>query len=224
MKKLLLIATLIGTLSASWSTLLPIDAYGKGEFNLKRGVKYIEIHYHGVFRIYSYQNRKNHLDFCFYKIGKKPLESFGKSAERTFKKYRKVGNRAKALVERDASSEKELNLLFYNAYMIDSKGKFWLLESKQDLIDMVKPIDTPSEAALILWLNGYDKIDSIQNRENYFIGYKKLKSGYKILQKYKVMDKDYIGCTEYKYIYNISSRGRQSKKLISKKVKVQCVD
>jgi len=223
MERLIVVLMLIGSfVFANWKPLKLIDSYGKGSFNLKKGVEYIEINYHGIFRVYSYQNRKNYLDFCFYKIGKKPLESLGQSALRTFKKYRKVGNRAKALVEYDSSTSKEYNLVFYNAYMIDSNNKFWLLENKQDLIDSIRPIDTQSEVALIIWLNGHEIIENDKRIEYYKVEYKRLKSGYKVKERYIKMDKNYKGCTKFKYIYNISKSGKLSKKLLSKIVKEDC--
>ena len=224
MKILVFILMLIGTLAfANWKPLELIDAYGKGSFNLKKGVEYIEIDYHIFYEIYSYKNHKReHEYFAFYKIGKKPLESFGKSAVDSFKKYRSVAKRDKALVKYNRSTPKEYNVVFYNAYMIDSNNKFWILESKQDLIDLILPIDTPSEAALIFWLNGDESITNDMSIENYKVEYKKLKSGYKIKERYVKMDKNYKGCTEYKYIYNISKSGKQSKKLLSKIVKESC--
>ena len=225
MKKLIVLFLIVGYLSANWKPFVSIDAYGKGKFNLKRGVEYIEIDYHIFKEIYSYKNHKReHEFFAFYKIGKKPLKSFGKNVELTFKKNRKIARKDKAVLKVDRTNAKEFNLVFYNAYMLDSRGKIWILENKQDLIDMIKPIDTISEMALVLWLNGYDEIDRRANKENYLIGYKNSKNGYKVLESYNIMNKDHIGCIEYKYIYTVSRSGKYRKKMIHKKKRVQCVD
>jgi len=220
--KILILAIALSTsLSAKWQDIRVLK-YNKNpeNFNLKSGIEYIEIHSHNISEFYpDKKNKRRYYDAVWLKMGNKLLNSFGKGAVTSFAKYQKIAKRDNALVVYDNSTKRAYSFIYFNAYMIDSSGKQWFLENKQDLIDMIKPIDTPQEAALIMWLNGYSSL--VYSNYRYRLKYKKLNSGYSILESYQKEDKEYGGCIDYKYISTIDRLGAIVKRsLVSKKSKL----
>ena len=202
--------------SAKWHELDNIKYSNSAkDFNLKSGIEYIELDLHSIYRNYSSDKRKKYHHIIWLKMGKKPLKSFGKTAVATFKKYRKIGKRDKALIAYNNSNKRKYDLSYYNAYMLDSNGRFWFIENRQELIDFLKPIDTPQEASLVMLLNGYSQKSYDVNV--YHQKYKKIKNGYSIIETYEKEDKKYGGCIEYKYRNTINKQGVIKRSFIGKK-------
>ena len=192
-------------------------------FILKSGIEYVEIYLHSIYKYYpDKKSKKSYYNSVFLKMGQKSLKSFGKSAVSSFRNYKNIAKKDKALVAYDNSNDKKYYFTYFNAYMIDSKGKFWLLESKQDLIDIIKPIDTPQEAVLIMWLNGYSSLTNANT--HYRLKYKKNKNGYSILETQQRADNEYSGCVEYKYISTINKQGAITKRFLAGKKSQLCKD
>ena len=57
-----------------------------------------------------------------------------------------------------------------NAFMIDTKGKMFRMDMRQDIIGLLGKIETPAEAQLALWLNHYEQGGR----------YRKVRNGYEI--------------------------------------------
>ena len=215
--KILMLFVIISLfLDAKWHSLDSLEYIkSSNNFNLKSGIEYIAIYRHSAYKFYADKKSQETTSHTVWlKMGKKPLKSFGDSAVVSFNKYRKIGKKDNALVIYNNSSKRAYSLTYYNAYMIDSSGKFWFLENRDDLIDMVKPIDTPQEAALIMWLSGYSSLNS--NQYYYKRKYKESKSGYSVVESYQKEDKSYGGCISYKFLYNINRGG-----IITKRVKLE---
>jgi hypothetical protein len=106
---------------------------------------------------------------------------------------------------------------YCNGFMLDSVGKSWRLENVQDLIDMIKPIDTPAEIRLILWLDP-DIYSSDGDK------YRKNGNGYIVKSHYVIHDSSQgDGCGDYSYQYKISRSGKiTQKKLLRKKSVDDC--
>ena len=102
--------------------------------------------------------------------------------------------------------------------MLDSNGKQWRLENIQDVIDMIRPIDTPAEVRLVLWLHGVTHTSD----GKYSIQYRKNGKEYVIKEHY-VCHECACDCGDYIYQYKVNRSGKiTQKKLLRKKAVKLC--
>ena len=111
---------------------------------------------------------------------------------------------------------------YTNGFMLDSTGKSWRLENIQDVIDMIKPVDTPADLSLVLWL--HSDAQDLSDQKSYSAKYRKSGSGYVIREHhiaYGVGDWVY-GCGDYLFEYKVNASGRVTQKKLIRKREVEC--
>lgn len=210
MKIILIVLLMTLTVDAKWKEL---KSYGPKVYTLKKGVEYVEI------RISTYSMSREagaqsstsvQTALKFYR---KPLSAFGAKIAKKFKQIP---------VKKQFAFNKgyESHMLsgsdwYYNGFMLDSAGKSWRLENAQDVIDMIKPIDTPAELGLVLWLD--PKIHGSDSTK-----YQKSGSGYIVRSHYVIHDTSEGECGDYTYQYRVSRSGKLTKKLLRKKEVDDC--
>ena len=211
--KIILITLLMTlTVHAGWKPLKSLDHYGPKSFTLKTGVAYVEIRTYKE-DIYAYASeisrRKN--ETVVFKMYRHPLSYFGSTVKRTFESL--PGKKKFAFMKYGNSGIGRSIEWYNNGFMIDDQGKQWRLENVQDVIEMVKPIDTPAELMLVFWLKGGKQKNTT---------YRKIGSGYVIREHYTAIDGP--DCGDYTFEYKVNRLGKMSKKKLIKfkKSKLQC--
>ena len=214
--KTILTATLLTlTAHAGWKPLKTLEHYGPKAFTLKEGVRYVELRKHT--RYLPMPQRPREVVKASIKVS---------SALRIYK-YTPSNKRIFArmpMTKRAGFKKGEEGGLwgssswYYNGFMLDSAGKTWRLENTKDVIDMVKPIDTPAEISLVLWLSG----GKGEHGSNYSAKYRKSGKGYIVREHFVIEDNAY-GCGDYSYQYTISRSGKiRQKKLLRKRAAKVC--
>ena len=209
---MILIATLLTvTANAGWKTLKTLGHYGSKAFTLKRGVQYVEL------RKYSTS------------VEKTPLGKDSVTVSTSLRIYRDSPHNKRifermTMKKRYAFKKGEWGGLassgswYHNGFMLDTARKTWRLENVRDVIDMVRPIDTPAEIRLVLWLHG----DAESHADKYSAKYRKSGKGYIVKEHYVINDSAY-GCGDYSYQYKISRSGKiRQKKLLRKRSAKEC--
>ncbi len=208
---IVLIAILLTlTVQADWKPLKTLGHFGPKDFTLKKDVVYV------VLRTFSESTE----------MGEKIRVSKGTSV--AFRIYESTPQNKNVfshiplkkkytLTKGEYVGMVEYGSWYTNGFMLDSAGKSWRLENVQDLIDMIKPIDTPAEIRLILWLD--PKIISNDGDK-----YRKSGNGYIVKSHYVIHDSSQgDGCGDYSYQYKISRSGKiTQKKLLGKKAVDDC--
>ena len=221
--KIILITLLLTlTANAAWKPLKSLDYYGPKAFTLKKSVAYMEIRKYTETYIPNASGngnttKKKSLVFRMYRH---TLSSFGSAKKYTFQKI----SPKKSYVFKKGSyaSLGPWAKWYYAAFMLDDAGKPWRLENMQDVIDMVKPIDTPADLSLVLWL--YSDAQDRSEPKSYSAKYRKSGRGYVIREHhvaYGVGDWVY-GCGDYTFEYKINASGKLTQKKLIKKRKVEC--
>ncbi len=209
--KIILITLLLTlTANADWKPLKSLDYYGPKAFTLKKGVVYVEL------RKYS-KSTEMAEKVTVTKNTSVALQIY-QSTPYNMNVFRRM-----PLKERYAIKKGEYVGLggssswYYNGFMLDSKRKTWRLENIKDIVDMVKPIDTPAELSLVLWLNG----DAQEKAEKYSAKYRKSGSGYIIREHHSSHEYSSwkYACGEYTFEYKINVSGKITQKKLIKKRK-----
>ena len=208
---------LIGKLTApsnstdEWKKLKQLKEYTTTDFNLKEGVEYLEIrtYYRGQkekkYRIedYSIAIRMGQTPLSFFKP--KLVEEFKKIAP-NLSKETNLKHVAFCLMSGCTSN-------ISNGFMIDSHNKMWVMNTTEDILNMIGDVDTPAEAKLVLWLNdrrmGEPKEDIYQ--------YRKSSNGYKILYEYDNSLSNDGDCGHFIYEMFITKNGKITQKKLLKK-------
>ncbi|BAF72964.1 hypothetical protein [Sulfurovum sp. NBC37-1] len=204
--------TLLLTLSANagWKPLKSLEHYGSKAFTLKKGVVYVEL------RKYSKTTEMSRLP-TVTKNTSVALRIY-QSAPRNMNVFSRIPLKEQYAIKKG----KYVGLggsssWYYNGFMLDSKRKTWRLENIMDVVDMVKPIDTPAELSLVLWLNS----DAGEKAEKYSAKYRKSGSGYVVREHH--VSHEYNGwkyaCGEYIFEYKINVSGKITQKKLIKKRK-----
>ena len=227
-KIIFIILLLILTANANWKPLKSLDHYGPKAFTLKEGVAYVEIRKytesdglkedpvtHGVTLTKTMKKK------VIFKIYRYPLSYFGSTVKRTFQHI--PGKNKFAFKKGEYGGFAGTgSRWYYNGFMLDSKEKAWRLENIQDVIDMVKPVDTPADLSLVLWLHS-DAQDR-SDKESYSAKYRKSGSGYVIREHHVAHGVgDWVyGCGDYTFEYKINTSGKVIQKKLIRKRKVEC--
>jgi len=210
------IRKLINRLSKSntpdtWQKLKLLKDYSPTDFNLKKGVEYLEIRtYFKGQRNREYNTKKYQIDVS---MGQTPLSFFEPKLIKMFKK-----------VAPNLSKETNLKYMSFclmggcafkisNGFMIDSRKKMWVMNTTEDILNMIGEVDTPAEAKLVLWLNnkkrGEQKEDIYQ--------YHQSTNGYKILYEYDNHLSNFGECGHFIYEMFIGKDGNITQKKLLKK-------
>ena len=207
--KTILIAILLTiTVNADWKPLKSLDHYGPKAFTLKKGVAYVEIR---KFTKRDYGGDK------VFKEQTVVLQIYQQTSLST--EINKIPIKKNfAFTKGSRGGPAWFTSWYYNGYMIDGARKSWRLENIQDVIEMVRPIDTPAEIRLILWLHG----NADGNVDKYSAKYRKSGSDYVIKEHYVSNGDAVYGCGDFTYQYKISSSGKIIQKKLIKKRKVPC--
>ena len=212
-----LLVTILLTLSvhAGWKQVKTLEHYGPKSFTLKDTVSYVELRRYQEYTSYASPSKASKAS----KTVSTSLRIYRDSSphyERVFKRMP---------IKKSASFKKgEYGGLgggsswYYNGFMLDNARKTWRLENVKDVIDMIRPIDTPAEISLVLWLNG----DAQDHAVKYRAKYHKSGKGYLVKEHY-IFDNSVYGCGDYTYQYKISRSGKiTQKRRISKKAIKDC--
>lgn len=211
--KTVLIATMLTlTANAGWKPLKRLNYYGPTAFTLKDNVRYMEIRKHTTSSFIepgasnaSVKQSTTLRVYTYTPDDKKIFENMKMKKHYSIKKGKQDSMHA--------SSE-----WYYNGFILDNAGKKWQLENANEVIDMVKPIDTPAEISLVLWLAG-GKAD---HGSNYSAKYRKSGKNYIVREHFTITDYAHK-CGNYLYQYKISRWGNiLQKRLISKKPTKDC--
>jgi len=199
---------------AGWKRVKSLEHYGPKSFTLKQDVAYMELR---KFTSRTDPSGTSKSVETMLRIYRTPLSSFGSQAQRIFShtpvKKRYAFKKGEYVGLGGTSS------WYYNGMMIDYKGKTWRLENVRDVVDMIKPIDTPAEIALVMWLHS----DAREKSEKYSLKYRKSGSGYIVREYHSTHDYSNwkYQCGEYTFEYRLSREGKLShkKRMKSKKFK-----
>jgi hypothetical protein len=222
MKSLLVASLLTLTISADWKPLKRLDYYGPKAFTLKKGVAYIEIRKYTETYIPNAEGngditKKKAVVFRMYRH---PISHFGSATKHAFGKI--SPKKRYAFKKGSYASLGPSAKWYYGAFMLDSAGKSWRLENIQDVVDMIKPVDTPADFSLVLWL--HSDAQDLSDKKSYSVKYRKSGSGYIIREHHIAHGRgDWIyGCGDYTFEYKINVSGKITQKKLIKKRKVEC--
>ena len=207
---------------AGWKPLKSLEHYGPKAFTLKKGVSYVEIRKYTETYIPNAAGngditKKRAVVFRMYRH---PLSHFGSATKHSFQKIspkKRYAFKKGAYASLGPSSK-----WYYGAFMLDSTRKSWRLENIQDVVDMVKPVDTSADLSLVLWL--YSDAQDLSDKKSYSAKYRKSGSGY-IIREHHVAHGvgDWVyGCGDYTFEYKINASGKVTQKKLIKKRKVEC--
>ncbi len=221
--KILLITMLLTlTANAGWKPLKSLDHYGPKAFTLKKGVAYVEIRKYTETYIPNASGngditKKKAVVFRMYRH---PLSYFGSATKHAFQKIspkKRYGFKKGAYASLGPSAK-----WYYGGFILDSIGKSWRLENIQDVIDMVKPVDTPADLSLVLWLNS-DAQDR-SDQKSYSAKYRKSGSGYVVREHHIAHGGgDWVySCGDYIFEYKVNASGKVTQKKLIRKRKVEC--
>ena len=220
-KSILIAILLTITVNADWKPLKMLDHYGPKAFTLKKGVAYVEIcKYTERYHLSASGTDTTTEKEVRFRMYRHPMSYFGSATKRAFQS---IPTKKKFAFKKGGEGGMGAGLnWYYNGMMLDSKGKQWRLENIQDVVDMVKPIDTPADLRLVLWLHSDAQDRSDKN--SYSAKYRKSGSGYVVRERHIAHGGgDWIyGCGDYTFEYKVNRSGKiTQKKLLRKKV-VEC--
>lgn len=213
---------LILAAQADWKPLKSLDHYGPKAFTLNKGVAYVEIRKYTETYI---PNASGNGDIAkkktvVFRMYRNPLSYFGSTAKHAFGKIspeKRYGFKKGAYASLGPSAK-----WYYGGYMLDSSGKSWRLENIQDVVNMVKPVDTPADLSLVLWLNSDARDRSDQ--KSYGAKYRKSGSGYVVREHHIAHGGgDWIySCGDYTFEYKVNASGKVTQKKLIRKRKIEC--
>jgi len=220
MKKLISIITLTMILNAGyiWKDLKPIKEYTASGYKMKSDIVYLEIRQYRSYTTFKPKYKKGDFNSQKYKvllkIGKKPKMSAKRDRNFKYSKadFSKTANIRKSSMCFMRFCDSQIS----NAFIIDNNGKAWRLNEVQDIINILKPIDTPAELKLLIWLKNI-RLD--MKDENHKEKYKKTKSGYQVIQDYDNSTSNYGECGHFNYKFTVYRNGAISKKRLLYKTK-----
>ena len=211
--KMILMATLLTlTANAGWKSVKTLGHYGPKAFTLKQGVQYVELRKYSKTTIKSRNASKPTKEITtVLRMYQTPPRN-----KRVFK--RMPMKKRYAFKKGEWGGLASVGSWYHNGFMLDTARKTWRLENAKDVIDMVRPIDTPAEIRLVLWLHG----DAESHADTYSAKYRKSGKGYIVKEHYIINDSTY-GCGDYSYQYKISRSGKiRQKKLLRKRSVKEC--
>jgi len=222
LKILWIAALMIGTVYAGWKPLKSLDHYGPKAFTLKKGVAYVEIRKYTETYIPNAAGsgditKKRAVVFRMYRH---PLSHFGSAAKDAFGKI--PPKKRDAFKKGAYASLGPSAKWYYSAFMLDSVGKSWRLENIQDVVDMIKPVDTPADLSLVLWL--HSDAQDLSDQKRYSAKYRKSGSGYVIREHHVAYGGgDWVyACGDFLFEYKVNASGRVTQKKLIKKREVEC--
>jgi len=205
------------TANAAWKTLHSLEYYGPKAYTLKEGVAHVEVRkYETSIQEMLGCSKKGYINVTtVLKMSRRALSSFSNKTQEDFKRL--PMKKVNAFKNGSFAGQGGYSSWYYNGFMLNIHGKMWRLETINDVIEMVKPIDTPAELRLILWLHSKDN-----HKENYSAKYRKSGSIYIVKEHYAINDYSQ-GCGNFTYIYKINRSGKIiQKKLLGKKTVKIC--
>jgi len=197
--------------TSKWQKLKLLKDYSSTDFNLKEGVEYLEI------RTYFRGQQESEYHTKQYKVivhmERTPLSFFEPKLLKEFKKI--VPNLSKESNLKSVSFclMRGCTSIISNGFMIDEHKKMWVMNTTEDILNMIGDVDTPAEVKLVLWLN--DKKMSESKEDIY--KYLKSPKGYKILHEYDNSLSNLGECGHFTYEMFISKKGKIIQKKLLKK-------
>lgn len=216
LKTLIAILACTITTNAGWKTLHEIEYYGPKAYTLKRGVAHVEVRrYSDITRETSSVSKHTKEVKTVIQMYRRELSLFGNKIREDFKRL--PSKKSDAFKKGSYAGLGGYSSWYYNGFMLDMAHKMWRLENVEDVIEMVKPVDTPAEIRLVLWLHSKDFY-----KDYYSAKYRKSGRLYIVREHYVINDYDH-GCGDYTYRYKINRLGKIiEKKLLSKKAVEEC--
>jgi len=227
MKKISVVLMLTGAfVFANWYPLKLMSAYSSRDFSLKEGVEYMEVKRVDIYSAYPRDVKEKVVESksvqTVFQIYNKPLKSFGKKVASNFKRLPLSSKKRDSFLSGGAGHLGGTSSWYYNGFMLDSNLKSWRLENTQDIIDMVKPINTPAEIKLVMWANKYAE-GFLTDSGGYRAKYKKVGKNYVVEERYSIENMAYGECGVYTYQSTIDSSGKLLKrKLLLKESALGC--
>ena len=140
------------SLEAKWYNLKKLEDYDKiSDFNLKKGIDYIEIRSYLVDENNNIKKRRYSVLFSAYR---KKLSDFDRELVRDFRLLKPIKAKGSDLVlESNHFSCK----ILYNAFVITDKNKIFKMNMKDDILSFLDEIDTDGEFVLMAWIRAFDR-------------------------------------------------------------------
>lgn len=209
----LLMLTGLYAKESKWHTLNPVDQYKSSDFNLKKGLAYLEIRQYMVDEHHKLKKKPYKTIWSYYKT---PLKSFSSKEVKRFKKLAPRSLDKSDIVLHDFEDGGIGCYYGYNGFAINQSGKMFSMNKIKDITGFFGNIDTPAEAQAVLMVHNKHRGKS----------YRKTSQGYDIMIEYTEEYGDPQSyCKKLKYLAKISKQGKITKyKLISsRKTKTYCM-
>ncbi len=203
MKFITIILLTVSLSSANiWKELKPIASYKSTDYRLNSNIAYIELR-----RYQKYIKSGSNMDKSFnsniyikvLQIGEQPKISSNQL--RRFNSIKGDFGDISNIRKDSMSLMSGCSCNIVNAFMIDKNSKMWRLNEVKDIVNSIKPIDTPAEIRLIIWLH-YIKFDKSKIR------YKKIEDGFDILLEYENSLLNRGECGKFGYKFTIDKSGK----------------
>jgi len=165
---LLLCSTLIAD---AWTKLKPLKSYAPTQFNLKKGIEYLEVRQYDSDKKYKINRQKYRIRFPIYRT---PLNKLNHKVTRQFRRILPNISKETNIKKLSICATGECKMTIGNGFYINDKGRMGYMNEIRDVIGFLGTIDTPAELQFVLWLN---------NKENGTY-YKKTSKGYQVMIDY----------------------------------------
>lgn len=206
------------SISGEWKT---FEYFDKNPFptayQLKKNIAYIEIRRYETDSDYKTVVKKGYE--VIWKAYRKPLENFPQAVIHRFKaalpNFSEESDRNKYNYFLTFSTY-ETRFFVTNAFYIDMQGHIWRMNTKEDIIAIILPIDNTADLNALMWLKKepYARIKS----------YRKTYDGYEV----KFVEDHYLNadkkkCGDYTYTMTVSKDGKFGKKKLKHFKHQECI-
>ena len=193
-----------------WHQLQLLKEYDATDFNLKKGVEYLEI------RIYTKgQKEENYSTKYNVAVAMQhiPLELFDAKLLKEFKHVHPNFSKDTNIKKTGFCLMSGCVRIIGNGLMIDSKRKIWSMNTTEDILNMIGEVDTPAEVKLVLWLNSERMVEPKDD----IYKYRKVSNGYELLHEFDNSISNFGECGHFLYKMFVGKDGKVSKKKLLKK-------
>ncbi len=169
----MILFSLISTtlISKAWIKLKPLRNYTPTEFNLKKGIEYLEVRQYDSDKKYKINRQKYRVRFPIYRT---PLKQLDSKITRQFRRIPPNISNKTNIKKLSICASGECKTTIGNGFYINDKGRMGYMNEINDVVGFLGTIDTPAELQFVLWMN---------NKENGNY-YKKTAKGYEIIIDY----------------------------------------
>jgi len=180
--KVIFILLAISSLSeAKWKALKSLKYYANnGSFNLKNGVKYLEI------RAYIIGEKSKTYKILF-STSRQIYKNIKKNVRKRFEHITPIySSKSNLKLERGSYTKCKI---IYNAFVIMDNDKILKMNMQDDVLSFLGDIDTDGEFRLMMWLRNYD--NNIRRYKQTLKGFEAIEWERPMLGEGKCIDKKY---------------------------------